>query len=362
MSGTFADALKSKGVDLADLEGTAPKLKERERKKFEREVTVEQVLTWRDDSLGTVRLVISGVKVGETTTEGAISWTQVLPTDKVGEELVIHTHVRGARGIMIGHARGKSFQDVTNTPNLVPFVIPIGHRANGSLHTYNRKEDGQNDFRISFTNLETGLVVVLEIGFTEREGLYGIHQQENFVGQIVWLTTPEDRARFDGKLVRTSHEGEEMVATIIPTQPMYAHEQADPYTIFAECDQLIRCAIEHGCSLFLLGDPEALEVQWEPDFPVCDPKNLPTLREKREVKGQWIPAVVLWFNATLGWGFAKTKGGQIVFVHFSALRDWNGVKPTAQKRFPALQNMQLVLLKTELYNEKVRAAVVVPAR
>ena len=320
--------------------------------------SVEQILNWSDEALGTVRLVVEGVRLGETTTVGPTSWTPVYLTDKVNNNLVVTIRVRPAsESIMIGHAIGEAFHEVT-TPDIEPFRIPIGQTESGGVYTFKNKKDGQNDFRLQFVNLDTGAVVVLEIGFTIRDNTCWIHQQETYEGRLVMLSEAEAQ-QFEGRMVRKAIDDVDLLVTVVPTNEVYAHSDANPFGIFQECPQLIELAIEKGSVIPLLSDwPVDERPVWAPEFPAI---NETTQLPQVQAAGSLIYAAVMWFNGTLGWGFARTANGQRVYIHFANIREINGDKPTRHGRWPIVHGLQLIFVKTEKGDRGLRATVIIPA-
>ncbi len=351
---SIADILAAKGHTFSNPE-TLPRVAKKTRDRWTRAKT-EQVISWIDNSLGTVRLVVEGASLGETLTEGATSWTPVHLSDTVAHEVTIHTRVRSANeNILIGHAVGDRLQRVMS-PDQEPFRIPIGRVGNNGVYTFQNKKDGQNDFRLQFINLETSDLVVLEIGFTVRDGTCWIHQQETYEGKLVTLSESE-ATHFEGRVVRETFDGVELLVTVVPTNALYAHGDANPFSIFQECRQLIEMAIKEDSVMLPLEEwPAEERPTWSPDFPVVDRANLP----EAQGRGQWVPAVVMWFNGTLGWGFAMTASGNRVFLHFNGIREWNGEKPTFRGHWPIVHGLQPVLVRAEIGDKGLRATAIVP--
>lgn len=351
---SIGEMLAAKNQRLDD-PTTLPRVSEKTRNRWARAQT-EQVISWLDESLGTVRLLVEGAQLGQTITEGATSWTPVHLADTVENEVTIHTRVRPAHAhILIGQAVGDVFQKVTS-PDREPFRIPIGRSGNSGVYTFKNKKDGQNDYRLQFLDLDTSALVVLEIGFTVRDGTCWIHQQETYEGALVMLSE-EETAQFEGRMVRETIDDVELLVGVVPTNALYAHEDANPFTVFQECRQLVQLAIKEGSIIPPLADwPVEERPIWSPDFPVVDRDNLP----KAQGRGPWIPAVVMWFNGTLGWGFAMTASDDRVFLHFNGIRGWNGEKPTARGHWPIVHGLQPVLVRAEIGDRGLRATAIVP--
>lgn len=314
------------------------------RKRWDRDrmAKVEKVITWADTAFGTIRLAIHGVEIGETETVGATSWTPVSLTKKVGDELVITPRVRGLPHVMVGRADGAKFRDSTNVADLPSFRIPLIRHEDGTLDTTNKKDDGQNDFRIDLLNRDNGHLVVTEIGFTRWKNRHHIHQQDTYEGQLVMLTVDE-AAKFGDRVVRKTIDGTELLITILPAHPQYAHGDANPFTLFQECRSLIELAVEQGCVIPFLSDwPEDERPVWSPAYPTIDPNNLPGGVTN---PGELVAGAVMWENRSLQFGFNMTADGKRVFAHCADIFDWDGTKPEEHGRLPILHGMQPVLMK-----------------
>ena len=336
---SIGDILAAKGIHFAKPE-TVPKLKTKSRTSRADSQNVA-VVQWIDESFGDLRVAIMGASAGETETRGGKTWTPVR-FNKMGDEITLVPQVEHLDNILVFRAVGSDvFEDITTTRKLPAFKIKVGRNKDGSLRTYDRNRDGQNDFRIDFVNLNGGLTVVVEVSFIIRDGQAWVCTDESYVGNCVIFVDDEASGFPEDRKIIHQVEDVELVASMLPATDIYAHEDANPFSVFQECRKLLQHAIKAGCATSLLAD--LVVPTWAPTWPSSE--LAPTL--VMGVTGSWQPAVVKWFNSTLGYGFAKTQNGDSVFCHFGQMRLPNGKKPSEHGELAQLHPMQQVFVKTE---------------
>lgn len=355
---SLASILRSRGETLED-RTTLPRVSGKTAQRWSR-VATEPVIRWEDLSLGTVLITMTGVQAGQTHYLGGNAWTPITFNKEVGDEVTLHTRVRGKENILVCYAIGKdTFEDRTHKADFPTFHVRVGHKPNGDIHTFDRNRDGQNDFRIDFVDKSSGLVVVLEISFVIRNGSCWICMQETYSGNILCLMGDEVSRFPDDRVITQTVEGVELSATILPNDPIYAHMFANPFTVFNECGKLLKLAIEQNSALSTTEEwPENDWPKWEPKYPQTSLAPKKTMG----VRGDWLPAVMAWFNLTLGYGFAVTAEGEAVFVHFNSLRDADGSTPSTNGRMPIVHPMQSVFIKLAPQDKsgRVKAELVCP--
>lgn len=233
-----------------------------------------------------------------------------------------------------------------------PFCVEVIWRQaagrDGDMYPELQK-DRVKDFQLYPINKKTGFTVHLDVSIVANAGRLWVTIQEVTGAQIAWHSPDVTIDGLSSVIVG------ERAYTLVPVYSENCYDGFDPVTSWnktypARADHVLGYAAEFGAAQPV---EDCVMGEWQPQWPATIPADL----AKRGYK----KAVVLWYNLTLGFGFAQLESGETCFVHIKSIQDETGRYVIQQGDFPVMAPSRGCYVKCQPGDKGLQATAVRPA-
>ncbi len=322
MSGTLADQLAAKGINLYEPK-TIPQVSKKTRRKWNHAKGGQRSsLGWIHDLFGELMVYISNFELEGQKDSGGYYWAGINLANSTPPALFVRFAANlSANVVGVFFAQGGDVTDASS--GKIPFIeVPIEwNNMNGVTVPHTRARNVDNADIVLLLN--SGAFMQLQVSVLTRGGKFFLSVQEIWAGEIL---------EFEGD---AGSLGSCMVGDKAYTVSPLWSEQAYPGASYLKTmrnmgPKIVALATEFdNCDIAAVS--ELPVVGWDPPaFPEGD-------------KG-WVGGVVTFFNPIV-MGRALLEDGTDVYINLQAILNKDGMPEMSRGGFPLLQPKQQILLR-----------------
>jgi cold shock CspA family protein len=287
-------------------------------------------IQWSHDAIGNIQIALRDLPFsGEIHQIGANTWSKIDLRNKKPRKIELETLLNLNEDAEVIWACGKKLVAIENETVVPDFFVNIDWKpADGrrdSDEVPHLRHDDQEDFQLYVMNKKTGFFVHLDVTVSSRKGGFWVVVQEVLGAQVLWHPADNTLEGYTSVVIG------ERAYTLVPVYAENAYPGNDPIaSIERTYPGRTKELMGHVAKWDVAVDLDHVEPgEWQPQWPT---REFPELKAKG-----YEPAVVMWFNLTIGFGFVQLEDGRQCMAHFKSFEGWDGKKTADGIDFPYLE-------------------------